>query len=87
MIIDRINGPEDVKKLNSTELVELASDIREGLFNRLTKHGGHFGPNFGFVEGTIALHYVFDSPRDKFVFDLHRTSASRGSRPSRPRGP
>ena len=70
MIIDRINGPEDVKKLNSTELVELASDIREGLFNRLTKHGGHFGPNFGFVEGTIALHYVFDSPRDKFVFDV-----------------
>ena len=61
-IIQTINGPEDVKKLSMEQLEELASEIREALFNRLTKIGGHFGPNFGMVEATIALHYVFDSP-------------------------
>ena len=69
-ILKKINGPEDVKKLNAGELEALAADIREGLFNRLTKIGGHFGPNFGFVEAAIALHYVFNSPKDKFVFDV-----------------
>ena len=69
-ILNKINGPEDVKRLNIDELNELASDIRDGLFNRLTKIGGHFGPNFGIVEATIALHYVFNSPVDKFVFDV-----------------
>lgn len=73
-ILNKINGPEDVKNLNANELVILASDIREGLFNRLTKFGGHFGPNFGFVEATIALHYVFSSPKDKFVFDVSHQS-------------
>ncbi len=70
MIIDKINSPADVKKLNDSELIELASDVRKGLMNRLSKRGGHFGPNFGFVEATIALHYVFDSPKDKLVFDV-----------------
>ena len=70
MIIDKINSPADVKKLKGDELTELASDVRKGLMNRLSKRGGHFGPNFGFVEATIALHYVFDSPKDKFVFDV-----------------
>lgn len=69
-ILKKINGPEGVKKLNAGELEALAADIREGLFNRLTKIGGHFGPNFGFVEAAIALHYVFNSPKDKFVFDV-----------------
>ena len=73
-ILNKINGPEDVKRLNINELNELASDIREGLFNRLTKIGGHFGPNFGIVEATIALHYVFNSPIDKFVFDVSHQS-------------
>ena len=73
-ILNKINGPEDVKKLNIDELNELASDIRDGLFNRLTKIGGHFGPNFGIVEATIALHYVFNSPIDKFVFDVSHQS-------------
>ena len=68
MLIDKIDSPKDLKKLKVEELPLLASEIREGLFNRLTKIGGHFGPNFGFVEATIALHYVFDSPNDKFVF-------------------
>lgn len=74
MYLENIKGPEDVKKLNIEELNVLAGEIREGLFNRLTKIGGHFGPNFGFVEATIALHYVFNSPKDKFVFDVsHQT--------------
>ena len=70
MILDKINSPTDLKKLSISELPVVAQEIREGLFNRLTKIGGHFGPNFGFVEATIALHYVFDSPKDKFVFDV-----------------
>ena len=70
MILDKINSPKDLKKYSVSELETVANEIREGLFNRLTKIGGHFGPNFGFVEATIALHYVFDSPNDKFVFDV-----------------
>lgn len=73
-ILNKVNNPEDVKKLNMEELKELASDIREGLFNRLTKIGGHFGPNFGMVEAEIAMHYVFSSPYDKFVFDVSHQS-------------
>lgn len=74
MYIERINSPEDIKKLSVEELNILASEIRNGLMNRLSKKGGHFGPNFGFVEATIALHYVFDSPKDKFVFDVSHQS-------------
>lgn len=73
-ILNKINSPEDVKKLNLDELNELAKDIRDGLFNRLTKIGGHFGPNFGIVETEIAMHYVFNSPVDKFVFDVSHQS-------------
>ena len=73
-ILKTINSPADVKKLNADQLKILASDIREALFNRLTKIGGHFGPNFGIVEATIAMHYVFDSPKDKFVFDVSHQS-------------
>ena len=65
-----INSPEDVKKLNNDQLKLLAADIREALFNRLSKIGGHCAPNFGIVETTIAMHYVFSSPQDKFVFDV-----------------
>lgn len=73
-LLSKINCPGDVKKLSLSELETLAGEIREGLFNRLTKIGGHFGPNFGMVEMTIALHYVFDSPADKFVFDVSHQS-------------
>lgn len=73
-ILKNINGPGDIKKLSLAELNQLAGEIREGLFNRLTHVGGHCGPNFGFVEATIALHYVFDSPHDKFVFDVSHQS-------------
>lgn len=73
-LLKNINEPSDIKKLSLTELNQLAGEIREGLFNRLTHVGGHCGPNFGFVEATIALHYVFDSPHDKFVFDVSHQS-------------
>lgn len=73
-ILKTINSPQDVKKLSKEEMKTLAEDIREALFNRLTKIGGHFGPNFGIVETEIAMHYVFDSPRDKFVFDVSHQS-------------
>lgn len=74
MYLEKINSPEDVKKLNIEELKELAEEIRKALMNRLTKIGGHFGPNFGMVETIIAMHYVFESPKDKFVFDVsHQT--------------
>ena len=73
-LLKNINGPSDIKKMSLIELNQLAGEIREGLFNRLTHVGGHCGPNFGFVEATIALHYVFDSPHDKFVFDVSHQS-------------
>lgn len=74
MILEKINSPADVKKLSLEDLNVLAEDCRSALMNRLSKHGGHFGPNFGFVEATIALHYVFDSPKDKIVYDVsHQT--------------
>ena len=73
-ILKTINSPADVKKLNTKQLEELAIDIREALFNRLTKIGGHCGPNFGVVEVEIAMHYVFNSPKDKFVFDVSHQS-------------
>lgn len=69
-ILTEINSPADLKKLKKEQLKELAVEMREALLNRLSKYGGHFGPNFGIVEATIALHYVFNSPVDKFVFDV-----------------
>ncbi|WP_027430538.1 1-deoxy-D-xylulose-5-phosphate synthase [Lachnospira multipara] len=73
-LLKKIDGPDDVKKLSQDELKLLANEMREALFNRLTKIGGHFGPNFGMVEATIAMHYVFNSPKDKFVFDVSHQS-------------
>ena len=74
MILENINSPEDVKKLSIEELNLLSGEIREALLHRLSDHGGHFGPNFGMVEATIALHYVFNSPEDKIVFDVSHQS-------------
>lgn len=65
-----INGPTDVKALGIGELKELASEIRSAMLEKISLCGGHFGPNFGMVEATIALHYVFNSPKDKIVFDV-----------------
>lgn len=72
--IERINEAADVKKFKVEELDQLAEEIREALFNRLTKIGGHFGPNFGMVEAEIAMHYVFHLPVDQFVFDVSHQS-------------
>lgn len=72
--IERINEAADVKKFKVEELDQFAEEIREALFNRLTKIGGHFGPNFGMVEAEIAMHYVFHSPVDQFVFDVSHQS-------------
>ena len=74
MYIEKINGPEDVKKLTVDEMTVMAGEMREALLKRASIHGGHFGPNFGMVEATIALHYVFESPKDKIVYDVsHQT--------------
>lgn len=74
MYLENISNPADVKKLNSDELRILAQEMRNALLHKLSVHGGHCGPNFGMVEAIIALHYVFDSPRDKIVFDVSHQS-------------
>jgi len=70
MLLDRINSPRDLKKLSIEEMEELSLEIRNGILNRVNKIGGHLGPDLGIVEATVALHYVFNSPKDKFVFDV-----------------
>ncbi|MDE7157196.1 MAG: 1-deoxy-D-xylulose-5-phosphate synthase [Lachnospiraceae bacterium] len=74
MYLEKVNQPDDIKCLKNQELKELAEEMRKALLFRLSRHGGHFGPNFGMVEAIIALHYVFDSPKDKFVFDVSHQS-------------
>lgn len=74
MYLEKINSPADIKSYSADELKKLAQEIRDALLKKLSIHGGHCGPNFGMVEATIALHYVFNSPVDKFVFDVsHQT--------------
>ena len=72
--LDSVNSPQDVKNLTTEELEALAGEIRGAILNRDSKVGGHVGPNLGIVETTIALHYVFDSPRDKIVYDVSHQS-------------
>ena len=74
MYIEKINRPTDVKNLNNEQLHILADEMRQALLQKLSKHGGHFGPNLGMVEATIALHYVFNSPTDKIVYDVSHQS-------------
>ena len=74
MYLEKINQPADVRSLNKEQLEALAAEMRTALLNKLSKHGGHFGPNFGMVEAIIALHYVFDSPKDKMVYDVSHQS-------------
>ena len=76
MLLEKINGPADMKKFNASERQELAKEMRAALLKRASIHGGHFGPDFGMVEATIALHTVFDSPHDKFVFDVSHQAYS-----------
>ncbi|WP_026053003.1 1-deoxy-D-xylulose-5-phosphate synthase [Ruminococcus flavefaciens] len=70
MLLEKINGPDDIKKLEISQLQTLADETRSALINKLSKAGGHQGPNLGVVELTVAIHYVFDSPKDKIVFDV-----------------
>ncbi|MBR6094711.1 MAG: 1-deoxy-D-xylulose-5-phosphate synthase [Lachnospiraceae bacterium] len=70
MYLENINGPADIKKLEISGLQTLADETRAALINKISKAGGHQGPNLGVVELTVALHYVFDSPKDKIVFDV-----------------
>jgi 1-deoxy-D-xylulose-5-phosphate synthase len=72
--LSRIKSPDDVKKLSMVELERLAEEIRERLILGVAKTGGHIGPNLGVVELTIAMHYVFDTPKDSFVFDVSHQS-------------
>ncbi|MDD8048797.1 MAG: 1-deoxy-D-xylulose-5-phosphate synthase [Thomasclavelia sp.] len=74
MKVEDIRGPEDIKGLNEEQLNILASDIRRFLITKISKTGGHLSSNLGVVELTIALHYVFDSPNDKFLFDVGHQS-------------
>jgi 1-deoxy-D-xylulose-5-phosphate synthase len=72
--LSRIKSPVDLKRLSPVELQRLAEEIRERLIVGVAKTGGHIGPNLGVVELTIALHYVFDTPADSFVFDVSHQS-------------
>lgn len=76
MYLEKILSPDDVKKLSRDELKLLAGEMREALIGKLSMHGGHCGPNLGFVEAAIALHYVFDSPADKIIYDVSHQSYS-----------
>ena len=74
MYIEKIHSPADLRKLEVSELKIVADEVRDAVLNRVSRHGGHVGPNLGFTEATVALHYVFDTPTDKFVFDVsHQT--------------
>lgn len=74
MYIEKIKSPADLKKLDIQALQTVADETRQAVLNRVSKHGGHVGPNLGFVEATVALHYVFDAPKDKLVFDVSHQS-------------
>lgn len=74
MILDSVNSPKDLKSLSFQQLETLAAEIRQVLIHKMSISGGHFGPNLGVVEATIALHYVFNSPVDKIVFDVSHQS-------------
>src|SRR3954469_24726689 len=68
--LEMVNDPKQIKKLSLAEMRQLAEEIRYELITVLSKNGGHLGPNLGVVELTLALHYVFNTPKDKFVWDV-----------------
>lgn len=74
MILDKVNSPNDLKELTLDEMKTLASEIRDGIATRVNTIGGHLGPDLGIVEATIAMHYVFNSPVDKIIFDVSHQS-------------
>lgn len=74
MDLSKLKSPEQIKKMSLPELNELADELRAVLLQKLSRHGGHVGPNLGMVEATIAMHYVFDAPKDKLIFDVSHQS-------------
>ena len=70
MLLESINTPEDLKKLKPEQLPLLAEEVRQFLLETVSSTGGHLGSNLGTVELTIALHYCFDSPNDKIIWDV-----------------
>lgn len=70
MYLEKVNNPKDIKQLSPVELTAMSGEIRRAILDKLSRLGGHIGPNLGMVEATIAMHYVFDSPSDKIVFDV-----------------
>ncbi len=74
MYLEKVNGPADIKKLTLDQLNVLADETRHWFLQKVSAHGGHVGPNLGMVEATVALHYVFNSPEDKIVFDVSHQS-------------
>ncbi len=69
-ILDKVNSPKDLKQLSFEEMNELSDEMRKLIIKKVNTTGGHLGPNLGIIEATVALHYVFNSPVDKFVFDV-----------------
>lgn len=74
MDLSKIHSPKDIKGMNPEQLEELSRDLRTVLIKKLAAHGGHVGPNLGSLEATVALHYVFDAPKDEIVFDVSHQS-------------
>lgn len=74
MFLEKINSPKDLKQVALSDLPQVADEVRQAVLNRVSIHGGHVGPNLGFTEATVALHYVFDAPTDKIVFDVSHQS-------------
>lgn len=72
--INKIHSPQDIKGMDYAQLTDVAAQLRAALLKKLSAHGGHVGPNLGMVEATVALHYVFDAPKDKIVFDVSHQS-------------
>ena len=70
MYLEKINSPEDIKQYTAQDRKKLAEEMRQAIIQRVSVHGGHLGPDLGFVEASIALHTVFNSPEDKIVFDV-----------------
>ena len=85
-LLDGIDSPADLRRLSVEDLPRLAREIREDIIRTVSRNGGHLAPSLGVVELTIALHYVFDTPNDRVVWDVgHQTYANKT--PDRPAGP
>lgn len=74
MVLETIESPQDLKQLSRKDLQRVVDEARQALLEKTSQHGGHNGPNFGVVEMTVAMHYVFNSPIDKFIFDVSHQS-------------